>query len=60
HVDTRNAPSYPRTTFSEYVSTYTGAQNRPVSQVVRLPPDRLPRRGDIVAIDAEFVSLTVS
>lgn len=34
-------------------------QNRPVSQVVRLPPDRLPGKGDIVAIDAEFVSLMV-
>ncbi|CAN0259405.1 unnamed protein product, partial [Laminaria digitata] len=34
-------------------------QNRPVSQVVRLPPERLPGRGDIVAIDAEFVCLTV-
>lgn len=31
-----------------------------MSQVVRLPPDRLPGKGDIVAIDAEFVSLTVS
>eukprot|EP00752_Nemacystus_decipiens_P004347 g3971.t1 len=35
------------------------SKNRPVSQVVRLPPDRLPGKGDIVAIDAEFVSLTV-
>lgn len=34
-------------------------QNRPVSQVVRLPPDQLPGKGDIVAIDAEFVSLMV-
>lgn len=35
-------------------------QNRPVSQVVRLSPDHLPGKGDIVAIDAEFVSLMVS
>ena len=34
-------------------------QNLPVSQVVRLPPDQLPGKGDIVAIDAEFVSLMV-
>ena len=30
-----------------------------MSQVVRLPPDQLPGKGDIVAIDAEFVSLMV-